>query len=270
MSRALLWGMRTALERLRLFLLSVMLVASPAAVFATHPVGSEDYSLVGIAVDGAYAYFERLDEDPEGNQELWLRVVDVTTGKVAKAVAILRECDVDPDMYADDKCETGTRISKKQSAKYRAQIYAKYGEPVGGRKGKLVAAGDPTMASALLPTASGFAQTWQIGKVRITTRLKSASKLLPAYEWQSVAVTMEVLLEGPWGKCEGRGKFSVSPEAKGWSNEISWPSLSAESLQLAPKGKAIALVLGNRPVVIALKPIAGSTASPVPDTTGGK
>ena len=207
---------------------------------------------------------ERRNEEPDGESELWLRVVEVASGKVVKAVAIYRECDLDSEFTTP--CESGEPISKKASARYRAQIYAKFGQPTGGRAGKLMAKPGSTHAGAeQISTSAGVSQTWQVGKVRVTTRLTTSGKLPDAFEWKAVAVTMSVLLEGPWGRCEGKGRFSVSPgSVDGWSNRIEWPSFGGESMNLAPKGRAVAMVLGNRPVVIKLKP----TASGKPAANG--
>jgi hypothetical protein len=231
-----------------------LVLAAPAVVLATHPVSSEDYSLLGFTADGKYVYFQRDDMDPSSEQQdVWLRVVDAKSGKRVKTALVYRQCLEGED--GEQECYKGRPISKKLSARYRAKVYAKFGKPDGGQAAKRSGGSDASKVQELMMTTGGFVQTWKVGQATITTTLWHRGELPLAYEERPTVVTLQVEKVGPLGKAVGKTRVAIHPIARGWSNDIAWRGLVLGSLQLGPQGESVALVLANRPVLVSLAPV---------------
>jgi hypothetical protein len=200
-----------------------MAALAPVNANAASYGSSYKYKLIGFAADSKHVYFERHDSEME-DSSTWLRVVNVKTGKLVRAVRVEYECGFD------------TCVSKKQGAKIRAKLYATYGEP------QLVAkSGDSDMKA-----------TWKFGDALVETELAQLGKLPDPMEFSGEGIRFD-LSRRVKGKAEWKGAKklwapTIDDDFNG--NIQEWPELYLQELALSPDHTSVAVVFGRKPFVV--------------------
>jgi len=215
--------------------LVVVLAGGGGAAHATIDPPSSSYSVLGFTRSGKHVVFQkRWSGGGQDCEETWLSIFEVKSRQRVKA----------PPVYRAGDCDNKPEISKKAGKRTRARLLKELGE---------LAVKPTRLTRVKLNTLKGpgFTLTLEVkGRYPgltndIENDGKLRARLVLRLLYRVGDRSREVL--------QRRLTVSPSPHPEGYESYV-WDKVTLTEGQLSPDGKALALIISNRPWVVPLAP----------------